>query len=78
MIATSWQYLNNANTYRIPGSGQVDVGARYETRVAGYNTALRLNINNLFDRHYYSGSFAEPRATLAAGRTLLASVTTDF
>ena len=78
VIATSWQYLNNANTYRIPGWGQLDLGARYTTRVAGRDTTLRLNINNLLDRHYYSGSFAEPRAPLAAGRTVLASATADF
>lgn len=78
LIATSKQYLNNANTYEIPGWSQVDAGARYETRAAGRKTTLRLNINNLFDRHYYSGSFAEPRATLALGRTVQTSVTIDF
>lgn len=78
VIATSSQYLNNANTYEIPGWSQVDIGARYETRVAAYRTVLRLNVNNLFDRHYWSGSFAEPRATLAQGRTVQASVSVDF
>lgn len=78
VIATSKQYLNNANTYEIPGWNQVDVGARYETEVATHKTTLRLNVNNLFDEHYYSGSFAEPRATLAQGRTVQASLTVDF
>lgn len=78
LIATSKQYLNNANTYQIPSWNQVDVGARYETTVAGRKTTLRLGINNLFDRHYYSGSFAEPRATLALGRTVQSSVSVDF
>ncbi len=78
LIATSKQYLNNANTYEIPGWSQLDAGARYETRAAGRKTTLRLNVNNLFDRHYYSGSFAEPRATLALGRTVQTSVTIDF
>lgn len=78
VTATSKQYLNNANTYEIPGFGQVDLGARYETKVAGRKTIWRLNINNLFDRHYYSGSFAEPRATLALGRTVQSSVSVDF
>lgn len=78
LIATSRQYLDNANTYEIPGWSQVDVGARYETRVAAYKTTWRLNVNNLFDRHYWSGSFAEPRATLAQGRTVQASVSVDF
>ncbi len=78
LIATSKQYLNNANTYEIPGWNQVDLGARYETKVAARKTTFRVNIKNLFDRHYYSGSFAEPRATLAEGRTVQASVSVDF
>ena len=78
VIATSKQYLNNANTYEIPGWSQVDVGARYATTLAGRPTTLRLSVNNLFDRHYYSGSFAEPRATLALGRTVQGSVSVDF
>lgn len=78
LSATSEQYLNNANTHEIPASSQVDAGVRYETRVAEHKTVMRLNVNNLFDRHYWSGSFAEPRATLAAGRTVAASVSIDF
>jgi len=78
VIGTSKQYLNNLNTYEIPGWGVVDLGARYETRIAAYRTACRLNVRNLFDRHYYSGSFAEPRATLGTARTVQASVTVDF
>lgn len=78
VIGTSKQYLNNLNTYEIPGWGVVDLGARYETRIAAYRTAFRLNVRNLFDRHYYSGSFAEPRATLGTARTVQASVTVDF
>lgn len=78
LIATSKQYLNNANTYEIPGWTQVDIGARYATKVASRQTTFRVGVNNLFDRHYYSGSFAEPRATLAQGRTVQASVAVDF
>lgn len=78
VIATSSQYLDNANAYEIPGWSQVDVGAKYETRVAGRKTTLRLSVNNLFDRHYWSGGFAEPRATLGQGRIVRASISMDF
>jgi len=78
LVATSQQYLNNANTYRIPGWGVMDLGARYETRIGAYKTTFRVNVRNLFDRHYYSGSFAEPRATLGVGRTVQASASLDF
>jgi iron complex outermembrane recepter protein len=78
VIATSRQYLDSANTYQIPGSGQLDLGAAYSTKVAERKLVLRLNVDNAFDRHYWSGSFAEPRATLAAGRIVRASATMDF
>jgi iron complex outermembrane receptor protein len=78
VIATDEQYLNNANTASIPGWSQFDLGARYTTQVAEHKTVFRLNVNNVLDRHYWSGAFAEPRATLAQGRTMLASVTVDF
>lgn len=78
VIATSKQYLDNANTYQIPGWGVMDAGARYETRIGSYKTTFRVNVRNLFDRHYYSGSFAEPRATLGEGRSVQASASVDF
>lgn len=42
LIATSKQYLNNANTYEIPGWSQVDIGARYTTKVASHQTTFRV------------------------------------
>lgn len=78
LITTSSQYLNNTNTTKIPSWNQVDAGVAYNTRVANHKTVLRLNVSNLFDKHYWSGSFAEPRATLAQGRTVTASATMDF
>lgn len=76
--ATSRMFLDSANIYRLPGWGQLDLGASYTTRVAARPWTLRLNVDNALDRHYYSGSFAEPRATLAAGRTVRASLSVDF
>lgn len=78
VIATSKQYLDNANTYRIPGWGQVDLGAAYAARLLERPLVLRLNVDNALDRRYWSGGFAEPRATLAAGRTVRASAMLDF
>ena len=78
VITTSSQYLNNANTYKIPSWSQFDAGAAYRTSLAAKPLVLRLNVANLFDKHYWSGSFAEPRATLAQGRTVTASATMDF
>lgn len=78
VIATSSQFLDSANTYRIPGWGQLDLGTSYATRLIDRKLVLRLNVDNVLDRHYYSGGFAEPRATLAQGRIVRASATMDF
>lgn len=77
-IATSKQYLDNANTYQIPGWGQLDLGASYSMQPAGHKLVLRLNVDNVLDRHYFAGGFAEPRATLAAGRVVRTSASMDF
>jgi len=80
MVASSGQYLNAANTQKIPGWSDVELGARYTTKLAGRNTVFRLNVANAFDRHYYSGAFSDttPIATLGQPRTVTASVTVDF
>ncbi|MBZ8142677.1 TonB-dependent siderophore receptor [Rubrivivax gelatinosus] len=80
LSATGKQYLDAANTQRIPGWSQIDVGARYATETMGRPTQWRLGVNNLFDRHYYAGSFSDstPIATLGPKRSVAASVTVDF
>ena len=80
VVTTSSQYLDAANQQAIPNWTTLDVGARYTTKMSGHKTVLRLNVNNLFDRHYWSGSFSDSYAiaTLGAPRTLSASVTVDF
>jgi iron complex outermembrane receptor protein len=80
LVATSSQYLNAANTQRIPGYGTLNAGGRYAAQVAGRKVVLRLNAVNLGDKHYYSGSFSDtsPVATLGQGRTVMASATIDF
>lgn len=80
MIRTSSQYLDAANQQEIPGWTTFDIGARYATRLDGRKLVLRLNVNNLFDKHYWSGSFSDSysMATLGAPRTISASATMDF
>lgn len=80
LIATSSQYLDAANRQSIPGWATVDVGARYAMNMEGRKLVLRLNVSNLFDRSYWSGSFSDSyaMATLGAPRTVSASATVDF
>lgn len=78
--ATSSQYADAANKLKIPGWGQLDLGARYAMLVNGKDVVLRLNVNNVFDKHYYAGSFSDttPIATLGPARTVTASASIGF
>ena len=80
VMASTSQYVNAANTQQIPGWAVFDLGARYVTKLAGRNLALRLNVNNVFDRAYYSGSFSDttPIATLGLARMIRLSGSMDF
>lgn len=76
VLYTSSTYLDNANQYRLPAVTRFDVGARYLTRIAGKDVALRVNIDNLTDKRYWlaSGTYL----TNAAGRTVMVSASVDF
>lgn len=80
VVATSSQYLDAANQKEIPGWATLDAGVRYRTSVEGRKLVWRLNVANLFDERYWSGSFSDsyPIATLGAPRTITASATVDF
>ncbi|MBV1777193.1 TonB-dependent siderophore receptor [Burkholderiaceae bacterium DAT-1] len=80
LTATSAQYVDAANTQSIPGWSQFDAGMRYNMRIHQNQVVLRLNISNLFDRHFYSGSFSDstPIATLGPARSVTASATVNF
>ncbi len=77
-VRTSWQYLNSANTQRIPGWTRYDVGARYATRVQGRKVVFRASVENLLDRSYWTGTFNDGFATQNAPRTFKLSTTIDF
>lgn len=80
LTSTSSQYLNSANTQEIPGWTIFDLGARYSLEPFGRKAVVRLDVTNIFDKHYYSGAFSDttPIATLGAGRTIMLSTTVDF
>lgn len=78
--ASSSQWLTNDHSLKLPGWSVFDLGARYATKLAGRNAVVRLNVENVAKRNYYSGIFREGAAigTLGAPRTVSASLTMDF
>lgn len=78
-IYTSSQYLDVANRLEIPAWHRWDIGARYATRIAGKAVVVRASVENLEDRHYWSGRFYPGgQATLGAPRTFKLSTSVDF
>ncbi|MGX8883565.1 TonB-dependent siderophore receptor [Methylovorus sp. SPW-M1] len=77
MMSTSAQYLDEANTRSIPGWTRWDVGARYKTTAAERPLVLRLGIQNLFGRDYWSSSSGS-WLYLGQPRTVMLSATMDF
>lgn len=78
VLATGAQYVNTANTLRLPGWARWDIGARYQTRALGHPVTLRAQMLNVADRSYWEGSAGSGGIVLSAPRTFNLSATIDF
>lgn len=70
---TGSQYVDQLNTDRLPGYTLLDVGARYAFDVSLHAVTLRLDVNNVADKAYWSQD-----GTLGDPRTVLLSASFDF
>lgn len=53
---TDKQYFDVANLQSIPSWTRLDVGARYETRIGGYDTAFLLAVENVTNEDYWQSA----------------------
>lgn len=74
-VYTSSQYADNANMTEIPGWVRYDIGARYKTVINKVPVTYRLSVENLFDKHYWSGATDKGLVTLGSPRTVKLSAT---
>ncbi|MBB3271264.1 TonB-dependent siderophore receptor [Pseudomonas monteilii] len=47
------KYASQAGNVEVGGYTVFDLGSRYRTRIAGYDTVLRLTVDNVFDKRYW-------------------------
>jgi len=47
------KYASPAGNVEVGGYTVFDVGSRYRTRIGGYDTVLRLTVDNVFDKRYW-------------------------
>lgn len=77
LIATSSQYVNQANTQTIPGWTRIDLGAQYRTQAFGNPLVLRAAVENVADTNYWA-AVSDGWVTMGLPRTFKLSATMDF
>jgi iron complex outermembrane receptor protein len=75
---TSAQYVDSANSFKLPSWTLLDLGARYATEMGGKPVVFRASVDNVFDRNYWQGVFFNGSDTLGAPRTFRLSAAVDF
>lgn len=80
VVRTGEQYVNAANTLKIPEWTRLDLGARHVSTVGGNPMTLRFGIDNVTDERYWASAFDAFSAALLQGtpRTAKASVSISF
>ncbi|MCU0125962.1 TonB-dependent siderophore receptor [Pseudomonas vlassakiae] len=47
------KYASQAGNVEVGGYSVFDIGSRYRTQIGGYDTVLRLTVDNVFDKRYW-------------------------
>lgn len=68
------------NTFQLPGYARVDAMLAYRFGLAGGRASLQLNVDNLFDKKYYTAShpWAQDWIKLGSPRTARATLRLDY
>ncbi|TWI55463.1 iron complex outermembrane receptor protein [Pseudomonas duriflava] len=70
---------DNANSFWMSSYTVADAFVRWEHPVAGYKTQVQLNVDNLFDKHYYpSSTGSELQVNVGEPRTARISASVTF
>jgi iron complex outermembrane recepter protein len=69
---------NNTNTWQLPGYGRVDAMLAYRTKVGNKLVTTQLNVDNLFDKKYWTGIGTSTYAYYGAPRSAMGSIKVDF
>ena len=77
VIYTSREYVDAANTQRIPEWARWDLGARYGSHIAGRPVTLRVDVRNLTGHDYWQDA-SQGLLYQGAPRTVRLSVSTDL
>jgi len=69
---------DNANTYQLPAYDRWDGMVGYRTNVGGFQLTAQLNIQNIFDRAYFTGTNGGTNAYYGPPRSVLGLLKVEF
>uniref|UniRef100_UPI002586EBB9 TonB-dependent receptor n=1 Tax=uncultured Acinetobacter sp. TaxID=165433 RepID=UPI002586EBB9 len=75
------KYANKSGTVKVGGYSVFDLGAAYAFKVSGYDSTLRLTVDNLFNKQYWrdvGGFMGDDYLFLGAPRTAQVSLNVKF
>lgn len=80
MLHTGKQWVDAANTLRLPSWTRFDAGARFVLAAGDTPITLRLTVDNIADKRYWASAFDSFSTALLQGqpRTVKASISADF
>lgn len=78
VVHTGKQWVNGTNTLRLPAWQRFDLSVKYKTKLAQTPVTFNAFVENLTDRRYWSGMFADGYAMPASPRTLRLAATFSF
>jgi iron complex outermembrane receptor protein len=66
------------NSFRLPAYTVTDAFARFDTHIGEHKVQVQLNVNNLFNRHYYPSSVSQYFVSVGDPRQLVLSSRVEF
>jgi len=78
VLAADQSQGRNLNDFQLPGYATINMLASYGLNVGKSKVTLQLNVNNLLDKTYYTGTNTDTRVGLGSPRTFLGSVKLEF
>ncbi|WP_111894464.1 TonB-dependent receptor [Acinetobacter sp. MB5] len=77
-IYTGTEYVDTANTQKLPSWVRVDVGGRYLTSIANHKVTFRGGVDNVFNKNYWAGVWNGAYVSVGLPRTYKLSMQIDF
>ncbi len=80
VFAQGARWGNTTNTFVLPGYARVDAMTSYDFDIGSHAASVQLNVNNVFDRKYYTGShqFVSDWIQVSKPRTVAATFRFDY